>query len=78
MTTKPVSIPGTRRQRITARSGEVLERSYVFLPAETWAALTQLCHTSGRSSSEVIESLINSAARGHLKDTNDATSPSRR
>lgn len=73
---KPLSIPGTRRQRITARSGEVLERSYVFLPPETWAALTGLCHTSGRSSSEVIESLINSAVRGHQKENNDPASPS--
>jgi hypothetical protein len=70
----PVSIPNTQRQRLVTRSGNVLERAYVFLPPQTWEALASLCEVMGRSGSQVIESLIETASRGKLKDhNNDAT-----
>lgn len=75
MQSNPVSIPNTRRQRLVTRSGDVLERAYVFLPPQAWEALASLCEVMGRSGSQVIESLIATASRGHLKDNdNDAIS----
>jgi len=75
MQSNPVSVPNSRRQRLVTRSGDVLERAYVFLPAESWEALASLCEVMGRSGSQVIESLIETASRGHLKDNdNDAIS----
>ena len=75
MQSNPVSIPNTRRQRLVTRSGDVLERAYIFLPPQTWEALASLCEVMGRSGSQVIESLIATASRGNLKDNNnDATS----
>ena len=71
MQAKPVSIPHTRRQRIIAQSGDVLERAYIFLPPQTWEALAGLCEVMGRSGSQVIESLISTASRGKLKDNNN-------
>lgn len=69
MSKNPVTVQHTRRQRITTESGIVLERSYVFLPAETWEALQRLCVASHRSGSQIIESLITIAARGNpVKD----------
>jgi hypothetical protein len=56
------SIYGTRRQQVTTRSGAVLERQYVFLPAETWEALRMLCITQHRSGSQIIGSLIDIAS----------------
>lgn len=67
----PTMIPHTRRQRITTRSGDVLERAYVFMPAESWEALQRLCVASQQSGSQVIEALINIASSGTLvKDSN--------
>jgi hypothetical protein len=68
---KPRSVPNTRRQRIVAQSGDVLERAYVFLPPQTWEALRDLCEVMGCSGSQVIEALIETASRGSLKDNND-------
>ena len=64
---KPTGIAQSRRQRLTTRSGEVLERAYVFLPAEAWHALRHLCTIHGVSNSKAIEMLINSANSGDLK-----------
>lgn len=71
MQSKPVSIPNSRRQRLVTRSGDVLERAYVFLPPQTWEALASLCEIMSRSGSQVIESLIATASRGNLKDNNN-------
>jgi len=64
---KPTGIAQSRRQRLTTRSGEVLERAYVFLPAEAWNDLRHLCTVHGVSNSKAIEMLINSAKGGDLK-----------
>jgi hypothetical protein len=56
------TIHGTRRQQVTTQSGALLERQYVFLPAETWEALRRLCVTQHRSGSQIIASLINIAS----------------
>lgn len=69
----PTGIAQSRRQRLTTRSGEVLERAYVFLPAEAWNDLWHLCTVHGVSNSKVIEMLINSAKGGDLKEDNDTT-----
>lgn len=71
----PTTIPFTKRQRITTRSGAVLERSYVVMPAKAWQELQRLCEIHHSSGSEVIEQLISQASNsGKLKDTNDTTS----
>lgn len=74
MSSKPTMIQHTRRQTITTKSGVELERAYLFMPAECWAQLTALCHAQGRSSSEVVQSLVKIAAIGHLKDNHVTTS----
>ena len=71
MTTRPTMIQHTQRQRITTKSGVELERAYLFMNSECWAQLTALCHAQGRSSSEVIQSLVKIAAIGHLKDNDN-------
>ena len=68
---KPVTIPHTKRQRVVTDAGVVLERAYVFLPSDTWAALQRLCISSHSSASQVIEALVEIASRGKQKDTND-------
>ena len=73
MQNNPVSIPNTRRQRLVTRSGDVLERAYVLLPPQTWEALASLCEVMGRSGSQVIESLIETASSGNLKDNNNGS-----
>jgi hypothetical protein len=73
MQSNPVSVPNTRRQRLVTRSGDVLERAYVFLPPQTWEALASLCEVMGHSGSQVIESLIATASRGNLKDNNNGS-----
>jgi hypothetical protein len=66
---KPKTIPHTSRQRITARDGAILERQYVFMPAESWEALQRLCYASHRSGSQVIQHLIANADTGtQVKD----------
>jgi len=75
MDTKPVSIPYTNRQRITAGNGIVLERQYVFMPPESWAALQRICHALHLSGSQVIQQLISTADLGKQKDdTNESRS----
>ena len=72
MDTKPVSIPYTNRQRITAGNGVVLERQYVFMPPESWAALQRICHASQRSGSQVMQNLIEIADLGvQVKELNN-------
>jgi len=71
---KPTGIAQSRRQRLTTRSGEVLERAYVFLPAEAWSDLRHLCTVHGVSNSKVLEMLINNAKSGELKDSDDTPS----
>lgn len=75
MTTRPTTIPNTRRQILTTKSGVELERAYVFMPAESWEALQRLCYAQGRSGSQVLQSLIALAALGsHSKDQSNVTS----
>lgn len=72
MGTKPISIPHTSRQRITAGNGVVLERQYVFMPPESWAALQRICHASHLSGSQVIQNLIEIADLGvQVKELNN-------
>lgn len=58
----PTTIEGTRRQRVVTKSGAVLERQYIFLSAQDWDSLQQICEASRRSHSQAISSLINIAA----------------
>jgi hypothetical protein len=75
--TDRLTVPHTKRQSITTRSGAVLERAYVFMPSASWEALQTLCMTAHQSSSQVIESLISNAISGNQsKDINEQTSPS--
>ena len=70
---KPVSIGGTRRQRVVTGAGLVLERQAIYLPPDSWKALQRLCFAQGRSGSQIIENLIEIAARGGAlaKDNNN-------
>lgn len=70
-TSKPVTVPGTSRQRITTRSGIALQRQYVFMPESSWLALQRLCIAQQRSGSQVIQSLISLADLGTQKDNHD-------
>jgi len=67
----PTGIANSRRQRLTTRSGEVLERAYVFLTAEAWNDLRHLCTVHGCSNSKAIAMLINNAKNGELKENNE-------
>lgn len=64
MTIRPTMIPNTRRQSLTTKSGVELQRANIYMPEESWDALTRLCYAQGRSSSQVIQSLIALAALG--------------
>jgi len=70
----PRTIANTSRQRITTRDGSVLERQYLFMPAESWAQLQRLCYASHQSGSQVIQKLISIADTGtQVKDkTNES------
>lgn len=62
--TNPVSIAGTRRQRVVTSAGVTLDRQTIYLPTATWEALRRLCFASRQSGSQVIENLIEIAAHG--------------
>jgi hypothetical protein len=70
----PNMIPFTRRQQIITGAGVLLQRQSVYLPADTWKALQELCTTQRRSGSVVIQSLIEIAVRGTRKDNENAHS----
>lgn len=75
MKQRPITVPGTRRQRVTTESGTELQRSNIYLPAETWQLLRQLSMATHRSGSQVVESLINDAVRGdQVKEPHDKRS----
>lgn len=71
---RPITIQGTSRQRVTTRSGSVLERAYIVMPPASWVALQRLCVAQHRSGSQVIENLIASSSGTHTKDNNDNSS----
>lgn len=52
------TIPGTGRQRALSRSGEALERGYLYLTPEAWAALYTLSRVANVSASQYIASII--------------------
>ena len=75
----PQTIPNTSRQRITTHDGSVLERQYIFMPAESWAALQRLCYASHQSGSQVIQQLISIADTGNqVKEKTNESNPSTR
>ncbi|MYM65410.1 hypothetical protein GTP45_01005 [Pseudoduganella sp. FT55W] len=49
---------GPVRQRLIYGSNGLLERGMILLPPASWAALKRLGAASGRTGSQVIESLI--------------------
>jgi len=71
---KPTMIPHTKRQTITTKSGVELERAYLFMASDSWEQLQALCYAQGRSSSQIIQSLISLATIGNQKDKNDTPS----
>ena len=70
------TVPGTARQRARSRSGEALERGYLYLTPEAWAALYALSRGANVSASQYIASII-PADHGQLKikDHNDTSHP---
>lgn len=69
MTSRPTTIPNTRRQTVTTKSGVELQRANIYMPESSWEALQRLCYAQGRSGSQVLQSLIALAALGtHSKD----------
>lgn len=78
MVTRPRTLPSSRRQRVITGNGTVLERQPMYLPPKTWDALQTLAITAHRSGSQIIESLIEIAARGNPVKENpvDPISPS--
>ena len=69
---KPRMVPNTSRQTLKSASGQVLERSYLYMLPSTWIALRGLCIASNQPSSTLIESLI-IAASGIQKGINEST-----
>lgn len=69
------TIKGSSRKAHTTPQGVYLERGYVYLPPETWAALYALSSTQNISASEYIASLI-TASGTTSKDSNVRTSRS--
>lgn len=70
----PTTIPHTKRQAIVTDTGTALERAYIYMPPESWAALKRLSIANRRSTSQVIEALVSIASRGNqVKDTNEQT-----
>jgi hypothetical protein len=71
MNMKQNTIPGSRRQTTVSRSGEALERGYLYLPADAWKALYALSKASGVSASVYIESIIPTVCGKHkVKEQN--------
>jgi hypothetical protein len=73
---KPTTIPHTKRQAVVTDTGTALERAYIYMPPESWAALKRLSIANHRSTSQVLEALVSTASRGNqVKDTNEQSSP---
>jgi hypothetical protein len=54
----PQGVPGTNRQRMVSREGALLERDWLFMTAEAWAALTRMGKAQRGSNSEIVQSLV--------------------
>jgi hypothetical protein len=52
------TVPGSARQRARSRTGEALERGYLYLKPEAWAALHVLARAANLSASQFIASII--------------------
>jgi hypothetical protein len=70
-------ISGTGRQRARSRTGEALERGYLYLKPEAWAALYALSRVANVSASQYIASIIPADhGTSNIKDQNERTSTS--
>lgn len=56
MSQRPTTIPGTKRQTVTAADGTSMQRSYVYLPSHVWNLLQELARVNDSSVSQVIQS----------------------
>jgi hypothetical protein len=72
----PTTISGTQRQTVITGNGIALERQYLFMPPESWAALKRLCESQQRSGSLIIQSLISIADLGNVKENTNGTNTS--
>lgn len=72
------TIPGSARQRARSRTGEALERGYIYLTPEAWATLYALSRGANVSASMYLASLI-PADHGtpETKDQSNVKSPIR-
>jgi hypothetical protein len=71
------TIAGSARQRARSRTGEALERGYVYLKPEAWAALHALARGAHLSASQYIASIIPAEhGTSKIKDTHDAPNTS--
>lgn len=72
------TISGTGRQRARSRTGESLERGYLYLTPEAWATLYALSRVANISASQYIAKLI-PADHGtyNIKDQPHVKSPIR-
>lgn len=72
------TIPGSARQRARSRSGEALERAYIYLTPEAWATLYALSRSANVSASQYLASII-PADHGtpNTKDHTNVKSPIR-
>jgi hypothetical protein len=51
------------RQTLTGKDGVTLERRYLYLKPETWAALYALVQAAGSNQSTILETLIATAGK---------------
>ncbi|MCY0855744.1 hypothetical protein [Cupriavidus sp. D39] len=58
------------RQTLQGKDGVMLERRYVYMQPETWAALHKLVQTTQLNQSTILETLISNAGK---EITNDVT-----
>lgn len=78
MNIKQNTVPGTSRQTTINRSGEALERGYIYLPADAWKTLYALAKASGLSASVYIESILPTVSgTSKVKEQNVSPSPRR-
>jgi len=74
MSQRPTTLPGTKRQTVTAADGTSMQRQYVYLPSHVWYALGELARANGKSVSQTIQHFA-LGGTASSKDTNVSAKP---
>jgi hypothetical protein len=60
---RPVALPGSNRQLLTAGDGTRLQRRYLYLRADIWETLHALVRISKKNQSQILEELLAEGGR---------------